>query len=911
MHHFLRLLVTVMLFTSYSAKTMTSGQLDPVITLQLDSAHQFSHAGYYVALKKGFYKEHGLSVHIIAGEPSIDPVHQLLNNRADYVIDGSSVINHIQEHPNLRILATIEQFSPWVLLTHPNVTLTSLKDSIIALPHQAHEIRTMFRQAGLNATQYRAIESSDIQLFISGKVSAIAVKTTSIPHLKSKISIPYELINSRSAKLNFYGASIISTAQYLENNSTQAAAFKTATLKGWQYAIANPKETAQLIQREYNSQLSLNSLLVEARQLTYLLQPNLIALGESTTMRWQHIADDFQVTTNAIDTLVYKPSSDAFILTHPFLWLSIALVVLFVIIPVLMLWRSKHLAIKEIRLMNSILKTQQQASIDGILTFDANGKLVSVNNQLKQIWQLSDDKFNHSNTWQVIYTMVKQVANPKEFIASVRMHNADSNMQSFSEIALRDGRTFERFSAPLFDEQKNFVGRFWSFRDITQRKLAEDNIWLQANFDSLTDLPNRLMFKERLVFEIKKTARSGKQLALLFLDLDRFKEINDSMGHDIGDLLLIEVAARLKKCVRDIDMVARLGGDEFTIILSDLDSITVIDRIAHSILASLATPFLLNSQPHYISTSIGITFSPSDGVDDVELLKNADQAMYHAKALGRNNFQYFTQELQTKASKRVSLSNDLRQAIEQQQLFIEYQPIICLQTNRIVKAEALLRWQHPELGFISPHDFIELAEESGLINMIGEWVFEQALKQVEIFQRTEPNFSISINTSPVQYHSGTIDPMVWRDRLKDKGISPTSIIVELTETLLIESDSNSVQTLRNFKDYNIPIALDDFGTGYSSMSYLNKFDIDYLKIDRSFVSNLSPNSKEIALCQAIITMATSLGMTIVAEGIETRQQQDMLTKMGCDFGQGFYLSKPMRASALSQLITQQTATEVI
>lgn len=908
----LTLFVTIMLLIGNNTSALANDDFSSRLTLQLDSKHQFSHAGFYVAVDQGFYKALGLSVIINEGKTSLDPVTQLIKGNADYVIDGSSIIHRINQNSNLRVLATIEQFSPWVLLTHPNVTIQSLKNTLIAMPHQASEINAMLYKAGLLETDYRLIKSGDISLFIDGKVAAIAVRITDLPHISSQISIPYDLINSTSAELNFYGASIISTSQHLINNNEQARRFKQASIKGWKYAIDKPQYAARLIQEQYNNDLSYNSLLVEARQVTYLMRPQLLDIGDSSTMRWQQIATVLNISNenSNVSNLVYLPKIYAFKYSHTLLLICIVLLVFFVFIPVSLLWRSKHLAIKEMRLMNSILRTQQQASNDGILTFDAQGKVVSVNKQLKQLWKLSDSKFKQTDTWQVIYSMVRQVSNSKEFIATVRMHNADNNMQTFSEISLIDGRTFERFSAPLFDEQKNFVGRFWSFRDITQRKLAEENIWLQANFDSLTDLPNRLMFKERLIFEIKKSARSGKQIALLFLDLDRFKEINDSMGHDVGDQLLIEVAARLKKCVRDVDMVARLGGDEFTIILSDLENRLAIDRIAQSILASLATPFLLDGQPHYISTSIGITFSPSDGVDDVQLLKNADQAMYHAKALGRNNFQYFTPELQTKASKRVSMSNDLRIAIEKKQLFLEYQPIVCLKEHKILKAEALLRWQHPELGLIPPNDFIELAEETGLINVIGEWVFEQAAKQVEIFQRTEPDFTISVNTSPVQYHSGTIDPTSWSNKLLSKNIKEKSIIVELTETLLMNSDDSSAQTLKKFREHNIPIALDDFGTGYSSMSYLSKFDIDFLKIDRSFVSNLTPNSKELVLCQAIITMAKSLGMTIIAEGIETKQQQDLLTTMGCDYGQGFYFSKPVRASAISQLITQQSFSTI-
>lgn len=906
-HRFIALFIVVIIFGSFHNNIQAQNNYHSKLTLQLDSQHQFSHAGFYVALEQGFYTKKGLTVTVKATtEESPSPISLLTNNEVEYIISGSNIIYDLNLHYDLRLLTTIEQLSPWVLLTHPKRTIDSLKGSLIAIDKQAIEIESMFQKAGLNKSDYRIKSSNDIDLFTQGYVDAIAVKITDLPHIPSLLNISYELINPRAFELNFYGASIITTKEHLENNATQAEHFKQATIEGWQYALEHPEYSAKLIKSKYNPLLSYDSLLLEAKQIKYLMQPQLIDIGNSTTLQWQNIAQQLNITnlhTN-INDFVFHGDSTHITLSHPLIFLFSLILTVLILIPVSILWRSKHVAIKKIRLMNSILKTQQQASIDGILTFNAEGKLVSVNKQLIQLWKLTDNKFKKMDSWRVIYSMVKKVSDSKEFIASVRMHNADNKMQSFAEILLKDGRTFERFSAPLFDDHKVFLGRFWSFRDITQRKLAEDKIWLQANFDSLTDLPNRLMFKERLIFEIKKISRTDKQIALLFLDVDHFKEINDSMGHDVGDLLLIEVAARLKKCVRDIDMVARLGGDEFTIILSDLENLSAIERIANNILTTLAMPFQLNEKPHYITTSIGITFSPSDSVDDVQLLKYADQAMYLAKNSGRNNFQYFTQELQIQANKRVSLSNDLRNAIDKNQLFLEYQPIVCLKTNSIIKAEALLRWQHPELGLISPDDFIELAEETGLINSIGEWVFDQALKQIKILQLEVPDFTISVNTSPVQYHSESINPQKWNDKLIQQGIKEKSIIVELTETLLISSNDNSSDILKQFKDYNIPIALDDFGTGYSSMSYLNKFDIDFLKIDRSFVSNLTPNSKDLALCQAIITMAKSLGMQVIAEGIETKKQQKLLADMGCDCGQGYLFSKPLSSSAIKNIISK-------
>ncbi len=446
----------------------------------------------------------------------------------------------------------------------------------------------------------------------------------------------------------------------------------------------------------------------------------------------------------------------------------------------------------------------------------------------------------------------------------------------------------------ICSEDGSILKRVGLFSDITKKKQDEEIIWRQANFDSLTGLANRRMFQERLEIEIKESQREEFPFALIFLDLDEFKAVNDMFGHDMGDELLKQAALRLLDCVRVTDVVCRLGGDEFTIIITRLNRSISVERVAQGIIDSLSTPFLLGEHVAHVSASVGITIFPDDANDIDRLLKNADHAMYAAKNKGRHCYSYFTPAMQQETEERLRISNDLRKAVSEQQFILYYQPIIELKTGVVEKAEALLRWQHPKLGLVSPDDFISIAEETGLINPIGDWVFYQAVEQV-ISWRTKfnHNFQVSINKSPVQFTSSNDEHAAWLNFLNEKNIPGNSLIVEITETLLLDINCRINDKLLNFRDQGIQVCIDDFGTGYSSLSYLQKLDIDYLKIDKSFTHNLTEHSSELALCLAIITMAHKLGLKVVAEGVETEQQRDLLMSMNCDYVQGYLYAKPL------------------
>jgi diguanylate cyclase (GGDEF)-like protein/PAS domain S-box-containing protein len=470
-----------------------------------------------------------------------------------------------------------------------------------------------------------------------------------------------------------------------------------------------------------------------------------------------------------------------------------------------------------------------------------------------------------------------------------------------------DGTTAWNVSTkmPLYDSDKRLLGTYGIAHDITEHKKTEQLIWQQANFDTLTNLPNRRLLRDRWTQAIKNQSRNGFGLAFLVLDLDHFKEVNDTLGHAMGDMLLVEAAQRITACLRSTDTVARLGGDEFAVVITEITGSEPAAQLSQRIIQSLAQPFLLGAEIAYVTASVGITLSPEDGSDIDVLFKHADQAMYLSKSRGRNRYSFFTRDLEIQSQHRLRLANDLRQALPLQQLFLLYQPIVELATGRVNKAEALLRWQHPQLGLVSPGEFIPVAESSGLILEIGEWVFKEAARTVlEWRKQTGIAMQVSINKSPAQFQNLEGSPQAWLNHLNTLGLQGDAVVVEITESLLLESSAHVQRQLADMCAMGLQVSLDDFGTGYSALSYLQRYDFDFIKIDQSFVRDLTAGSKNLSLCNAIIHMAHELGMKVIAEGIETSNQFDLLKAAGCDYGQGYLFAKPLPSNALMSFAKQ-------
>ena len=456
------------------------------------------------------------------------------------------------------------------------------------------------------------------------------------------------------------------------------------------------------------------------------------------------------------------------------------------------------------------------------------------------------------------------------------------------------------------DKQGHATRIVGTHTDISAHKETEALIWRQANLDLLTELPNRRLFQENLREAMDNSRRSGTPMVLMFLDLDNFKIINDTHGHKTGDSLLQETAQRLRECAREYDLVSRLGGDEFTIILENVEDDKIVTHVAENVLQELAKPFQIGMEIFHISASIGITYYPKDAINHETLLMNADQAMYAAKEQGRNRYCNFTQAMRTRAQVRMRTINELRAAVNEEQFEVYYQPIVDMASGKIVKAETLIRWQHPKYGLLGADSIIRLAEETGMIVDIGNWVFYKSAEQLAVWRdKYDENHKISVNTSPSQYRDDGCVVQAWFDHMDKHNLPYDALVVEITESMMLDFDKGVTAKLEAFRNGGTKIALDDFGTGYSSLSYLQQINSDFLKIDRSFVNNITENERNMLLCREIINIAHIFGMEVIAEGIETSEQAKLLAASDCDYGQGYLYSKPVSASEYEDLLIQQ------
>ncbi|MBC9251434.1 hypothetical protein A9179_14275 [Pseudomonas alcaligenes] len=442
-------------------------------------------------------------------------------------------------------------------------------------------------------------------------------------------------------------------------------------------------------------------------------------------------------------------------------------------------------------------------------------------------------------------------------------------------------------------------------QEILRVKASEANFTHLAQHDALTNLPNRLLIRDRMEQAISWARRNQSRVALLFLDLDNFKTINDSLGHAAGDELLKEVALRLQSCVRDIDTVSRQGGDEFVMVLADPEDLSTVSTVAARVQEKLAQPFALKGMQIVTSISLGIALFPEDGEDFDTLLKHADVAMYQAKSAGRNGFCFFDEQMNADTRERLSLELDLRQALQRDEFVLHYQPIVDIHSGQLVAAEALIRWQHPQRGLLGPDLFIEVAERCGLIVEVGEWVLNEACRQMMLWQAAGlPRFVVSVNLSAVQLRRGNLEETI-RAALNRFGLSPACLELELTESILLQDSALLIDQLHRLKGLGLQLSIDDFGTGYSNLAYLQRFRVDKLKIDQSFIRALQGNEQGQAIVTAIIQMARSLKLLTTAEGIEDEPTRALLASQGCDQGQGYLFARPLVADEFARQISAE------
>ncbi|HZP92262.1 MAG TPA: EAL domain-containing protein [Burkholderiales bacterium] len=443
-------------------------------------------------------------------------------------------------------------------------------------------------------------------------------------------------------------------------------------------------------------------------------------------------------------------------------------------------------------------------------------------------------------------------------------------------------------------EHPGIRGIVLTSRDVTERKRAEERAQYLANYDVLTGLPNRFLVQDRLSQAVAQAYRNRTRVAVMHVDLDRFKVVNETLGHYVGDALLKQAADRIKRCAREADTVARVGGDEFTMVISNMPSIQALSAKADALLAELGRPFASEGQEFSLSASIGLSLYPDDAKTVDELIKHADAAMYRAKNLGRNNYQFYTQALNDEVQERLLMEGGLRAALQREEFQLYYQPKIDLTTREVMGAEALLRWAHPKLGMVGPYRFIPVAEDSGMVGQIGEWVLRGVCRQIRQWADEGLSVAVAVNVSAKQFLQYDLAELVLK-ALTEADVPARLLEIELTESAVMHDAEASIVALERLKKFGVQIAIDDFGTGYSSLSYLKRLPLDVLKIDQSFVRDISSDPNDAAIVRAIITLARSLGIKVIAEGVETEAQLAFLNAYGCQYAQGYMFGQPMQA----------------
>lgn len=538
-------------------------------------------------------------------------------------------------------------------------------------------------------------------------------------------------------------------------------------------------------------------------------------------------------------------------------------------------------------------------AVEGILTVDVEGVIRYINPAAEQVFgymskeiigknintifpKLTYNDFNYFNKEDKAIDTNKEVTGYKKDSSAVPIE-----------------LTISKF---LVEDEMHFT---IIMRDITERKLYEETIKFQAFYDSLTGLPNRALLKERIVIEISHSKQTNQKLAVMFLDLDRFKLINDTLGHDVGDKLLKEVAVRLKGCVGNDDTIARIGGDEFVVLLPGLVHGESVAQVASKILDAIRQPILIDNHELYLTISIGIAIYPEDGENDEALLTNADVAMYRAKEDGKNNFQLYTPALNEKALERLALENSLRRALEYNEFVVYYQPKVDGKTEEVVGMEALIRWQHPNWGLVPPLRFIPIAEETGLIKPIGEWVLRTACAHNKSLQNAGfPPLTIAVNLSSRQFELQDLTDMVSKI-LEETGLAAEYLELEITESIAMQNIDHTLRTISQLREMGVKFSIDDFGTGYSSLSQLNNFSVNKLKIDKSFVEKVDGNKDNSIIASTVLALGKSLELTVVAEGVETEEQVNFFKTNNCDEMQGYFFGRPMTKEAFLKYYTEK------
>ena len=948
------------------------------LTLQLKWKHQFQFAGYYAALEKGFYREAGFDVELKESTPSIDPILEVIEGRADYGLANSELaLYRLQGHP-VTALAVIFQHSPIVLMTLKNSNILSPQDLIgkrVMYPqghYGANTLGIMLRE-GVSASQFESVPLSfDINDLIDGRVDAMVGYVTDQPHVLDNRGVDYRLMDPRTYGIDFYGDTLFTTSGRVKSRLNEVEAFRDASLKGWRYAIEHPDEVIEWLLTRYATSKTREELEFEATETIKLIVPKLVEIGHMNPGRWNHIADTFVDLGMAEGTLdsqefLYVPEQIKSERLVSDIVKGVALGMLIVAIGFIALISFNKRLRKLVEENTKDLQDKNSALLKSqALLLEKEDALRILNKNLELRVQDRTQSLEHLNK-----SLVEEIAYRKEKEVSLELlHQAVANSNSavmvidrnmmidyasnalYSLTGLNEGELSKQpveALAPYISLPALYKGKMKSIseyrvysevelfsttgevswlqvtispmalsdegvshyvvvcEDISDLKNSKDKLEKMALYDSLTGLDNRTLFNVRLEKVIQTAQRSDWKSALLFIDIDHFKGINDSYGHDAGDQVLKCAAERLKSSVRENDYIARISGDEFTVILAEIQSYQDASKVAGKIVQAFSQPVKISGREIFVTASIGISIMPDDGMHSDQVIRNADMAMYQAKQKGRNNFQFFSVDMNKEVQRKHALLLEMKAALADDDFFLLYQPKVSLRTGRLVGVEALIRLRFKDQSIRNPDDFIGLAEETGLIVAIGNMVIEKAIEGFLWLQNNGfPNLNVAVNVSARQVREKNFIENV-ESRFEGNRSAIDHFEIELTESAFVDEKEEGIASLNQLRKMGFSISIDDFGTGYSSLSYLQRLPIDTLKIDRSFVSSLPGDERSAEICRTIIAMANNMNFAVVAEGVETNAQAEFLEANDCDTVQGYLYGKPMSLKELALSFSNQKA----
>ncbi|GEM_PF-1600853 len=908
----------------------TTPRTEPV-TVQLNWKHQFEFAAFYAALDQGYYRDAGLAVTLQEGGPGIDAVDRVISGQADFGVGASGIVVERYRGKPLVVLAALMQHSPIALIALRQDSLQSVHDlagrPVAVDPHNRDEIEAYLRASGLPDGQIRLVDQLDWTLdsVDQGQVAAKSIYVSNETYWIRGQEHRYLLFTPRSAGIDLFGNTLVTREDVVASRPEVVKAFREATLKGLVHSLSHPEDMATLILAHYNTQgKSRDHLLFEATQIRELTRPDIVEPGYMSPGRWRHVVEVYagqgkMPADFSLEGFLYDPTPEE---TPSWVgWAIFGLISgLFITLAFAITTRRLNLKLQaEMRERRHAEAAQRESEANYrelvdhanaiILRLDPAARITYFNEYAEQVFGFSSQEIlGRPAVGSIVPEVESGTGRDLAALLAAIATNPTAYAENINENMTRDGRRLiiHWSNRALRDGTGAGVGALCVGHDITKSKEDEERIRTLAYYDPLTGLPNRRLLLDRIKQAVSLSQRNHHHGALLFIDLDNFKILNDTRGHDMGDQMLTQAAQRLQSALRAGDSVARLGGDEFVVMLEELDTHPTeaarqAERVAYKILKLLGQPYDLNGYLYHSTASIGVTLF-KDGLQSLdELLKRADLAMYKAKDSGRNRVRFFDPAMQAAAEARSNLETDLRLAIARGEFLLHYQPQVDLK-GRLVGVEALVRWQHPERGLIPPLDFIPLAEETGLIIPIGEQVFRQACRQLQVWSQ-DPDLGrlhVSVNVSPRQFHDEGFIGMVV-DSLTQHAIPPGLLTIEITENLLLNHSQDIIDRILQLKSHGLRFSIDDFGTGYSSLGYLKNLPMDELKIDRSFVADIESDEYAAAICATFIRLAHTLSLKVVAEGVETPAQRYFLTTVHrCDTLQGYLLGKPMPVEELTK-----------